>query len=247
MTFGLFCAIIFSASGLTDSLPLSDGGICRVIRDDLNEYTSVLRIESVDSGGAVRWTAEALPVRNDALSGLISESAQGGILFASAFGEGYTDILLQLFSDRGELLNADTVSLVCYDSPQALVVTENGFALAWDSWSEERGIHLAFISSQGRVVDTRFATGTVNPGPVALESIDGWLVLGVSPILAEDDVLFFYSRTGERRRSITPELPDEAQLIESIQHSETGTFSVVWKSLPDEDGNAVISITEHLL
>jgi hypothetical protein len=245
MSFFLIPTIVFAVSGFIHSVPLSDGGICGVIQEELGEYTSVLRIESVDSGGAVRWTAGALPVRNDAVSGLVSESSDGKILFASAFGEGYTDILLQLFNGSGDLLNSDTISLVCYDTPLALVSTSEGFALAWDSWSGERGVHIAFLDGDGTVVRTVFVTGTVNPGPAALAVFHSSVIIGVSPLLAQDEILFCYSEDGERLWADRPVLPEGAELIESIAPSGDGTLSVLWKSLPDADGRTHDTVTEH--
>ena len=245
MACGLICIMIAAVSGSVHSVPLTDGGFCRVIQNEINDCTSVLRIESVDSSGSVRWMADALPVRNDAVSGLVSESSDGKILFTSEFGEGYTDILLQLFSNEGDLLNSDTISLVCYDSPQALISTGVGFVLAWDSWSEERGVHLAFISADGSIDRTEFLTGTVNPGPVAMAELGNTVVVGVSPILSEGEILFFYSENGERLHAETPVLSQHAQLIESLQPTGAGTFSVHWKSLSDSDGNTMETATEH--
>jgi len=132
----------------------------------------------------------------------------------------------------------------CYDSPQALTSTACGFILLWDSWSQQRGIHIALVSWEGIVSKTCFVSYTINPGPVAMDAGEVVLV-GLSPLLADRDVLFCYSPDGDLLWSEAPELPETAQLIEKIELLESGLFTVLWHSLPDSEGGTVSTFTRH--
>lgn len=230
-----------------DDVTLLNGGTCRIVQSEAGEYSSVLQVQYLNRDGDALWSSAALPVRRDAAAGTVIESPRGEILAACAFGEGYTDILLQLFDSTGNLLNADTISLNCYDTPQALAVTGSGFALAWDSWSEERGVHLAFVDHGGTVLSTDFVSETVNPGPVALVSAGSVLVLAVSPLLAQGDILNFYSTAGERIGAEKPILPDAAQLIQSASVVSGDSVETIWETLPDSCGATVETVSRHPL
>lgn len=243
-------AMLFSACLLLASEPavheiaLQSGDICSVVPLDIDGITALLLTKCRASSGELLWSVESPMVRSDAAYGLVCEGASGNVLSVCSYGEGYTDILIQLIDPAGNVIRRDTIAMQCYDSPQALRFTGEGFVLLWDSWSEQRGVHMALIDNNGSVAKTEFVSYTVNPGPVAL-SAGNVIRVGLSPILAQSDVLFCYSPEGELLWSLAPPLPASAELIQEISLKVTGEFSVVWRSLPRSDGETGIVVTEH--
>lgn len=223
----LICSFLCYAD-VVDEIVLQDGSrICIVLEED---GFDLLPVVTGEAPGGSPWRFEAPRVREDAPGGYLCSAGEGCVLAAVAYGTGYTDILLVLLGPDGAVLGSDTIAFTCYDSPYELLATEEGYTLLWDSWSEERGLHLAFIGPECSVDTTLFVAETVNPGPAEMIVFRDHILVAVSPLLAVDRVLFCFSSRGEPEWSVYPLLPQGADFITGLSADSAG-ITMSWRAL----------------
>lgn len=185
---GLLLILTSSVYGkILTSQPVLGEGIYFVSSKQINPIDEILVLGLLSFEGELLWQKETVTVRSDAEGVCLCPAPDNGILSATAFGTGYTDILITKWSSSGEVLNRDTMALECYDAPYQLTSFDEGFLLLWDSWSDERGLHLASIDSSGNIIDTIFAVETMHPAPAALSTTENSFILVASPVVTFDE------------------------------------------------------------
>jgi len=236
------------SGNVIDAVSLPHGDVCLLFSETTETEATTLKLCRYRPLEGVLWSLETPPVRADAAQGVLGLTPEGKIITAVQINEGYTDIFIGTYSQGGELLHADTLTTQCYDEPQTICSTEEGMVLAWDSWSEERGVHLATIDEEGVVTGKHFITPTAHPMNIAMDHNAGLTVVGVSPLAAEDDVLFGINENGSVLWSVGTDcgLPDEASMILDIALEEDGGFQVLWNSGPAGGEVPRYVVTTHL-
>ncbi len=227
-----------------DVLVMPSGEVCVLGSAESTTEISNNELTMLTPSGDVLWQMDTPPVRAGAAGGVLSLTARGNIFCACEEGDGYTDVLMGLYSPSGEVLSTDMISRECYDSPQAVCAVGDGMLLAWDSWSEERGIHLAVISENGTVESTEFIAGTIHPMNIAMDHQGGVTVLGVSPVASEEGVLFGLSQEGSVLWS-SSYCPEDAMVIHDIAVEDSGEFAVLWGTVPVGIGSSSLILTRH--
>lgn len=240
----LFLAAVAVSNPVHDVLLMPSGEICvlRTAESGIENISNELAMFS--SSGQLSWQVEVASVRRDAAGGVLLLTEEGNILCACEEGGGYTDVFIGIYNSSGEILNSDVISRECYDSPECICAVEEGILLVWDSWSEERGIHLAFLGENAAVRNTEFISGTAHPMNTALDHRSGATILGVSPIAAEEEVLFGLSDQGSVLWSSNC-FPEGAMVIHDIEVEESGEFTVLWGDVTvGVDGSSLL-LTSH--
>lgn len=220
--------------GILDVLPVDGEGIYLILGENVSPCETIIRIGLVSPDGILLWQNESVTVRSDAVASVICPAVDGGILSANAFGSGYTDILLTRWSRTGTVLNTDTIAMQCYDAPGGLIQHDGGYILLWDSWSEDRGLHLAELDESGNVLETVFAFETIHPGATTLAGDENLFVVGISPLLAGDNpALIGYSSFGHELWSFHMpwEIQDSTDYIVALSLSDSGEQVALWKTL----------------
>ncbi len=184
--------------------------------------------------GNMLWQNEIATVREDAMAVSICSAQEGGILTATASGSGYTDILVTKWNSAGEALNSDTIAFFCYDTPYQLISFEKDYLLLWDSWSDERGLHLALIDSSGNIVNTSFVIPTMHPAPTVLSATENFFIIALSPIVTMEETSLVkftgfeslvWSQVSQLEYEFNPCYSQDL-IIES-----SGKFVVIWELL----------------
>ena len=225
-------------------LPVSGDGCYIISSSQVFPQSDAISVSLLSEVGELIWKHENATVRDDAGGGVLCPGEDGGVVTAVTFGTGYTDILITKWSSSGEELNSDTISFVCYDSPMNLFQFGEGFVLMWDSWSSQRGLHLALLDENGTVIETVFAVETLHPGPTAFTTEDNSFVLAVSPILAHDNPeLTSYASVHDVVWShFLPEKDhDYADFIVDLSFAPSGELVALWRTMEPES----YYVTEH--
>ncbi len=223
------------ASGaIFEVLPVPGDGVYFLSADSSEFLESEISVGCISESGELLWKEPIGIRRSDAGGGVLCSSLDDGILTAVSCGGGYTDILILKCSNSGEILNRDTIAFVCYDTPSDLFAFNNGYILLWDSWSTERGLHLASIDSSGNVIETVFATGTIQPAASSVSSNSTSFVVAVAPLLMEGNTpLKAYTGIGDNIWSHRLPRTEEgyADFVVDISYLDSGEQVALWSTL----------------
>ncbi len=229
-------------------LPVPGEGCYFISSQNTSGYETVICAGLLSLEGELLWERESGIVRVDATGVSACLCRDGGFLTALAFGIGYTDILITKWNIEGEALSSDTISFLCYDSPQNLFQFKNGFVLMWDSWSSQRGVHLARLDQNGSVIETVFAVETLNPASTALAADDNSFVVAVSPIVACDNpALTAYTAVDTLLWShFLPEKDHNyADFVVDLSYTPSGELVALWETMATGEQPASYCVTEH--
>lgn len=225
-------------------IPVSGDGCYIISSSRMYAESDTIYVSLLSEEGELIWKHENTTVRNDAVGAVLCPGLDGGIVTAVTFGTGYTDILITKWSSSGEELNSDTISFVCYDSPSNLFQFSDGYVFMWDSWSSQRGLHLALFDENGTVIETVFAVETLHPGSTAITVEDNSFVLAVSPILALDNPqLTSYASVNDVVWSdfLTEKDHDYADFVVDVSYAPSGELVALWRTMEPES----YYVTEH--
>ncbi len=229
-------------------LPVSGEGHYLVSSQNISENETAISIGLLSQEGELLWERESVIVRGDAIDASACTCFDEGFLTAIAFGIGYTDILITKWSTTGEVLASDTISFFCYDSPLDLFQFKDGYVLMWDSWSSQRGLHLALLDENATVIETVFAVETLHPGPTALTVDNNSFVLAVSPILAIDSPeLTSYSSVHDVIWSQYLPVRDDdyPDFAYDVSYAPSGELAVLWNTMATGEQSASYCVTVH--
>ena len=226
---------LFSSSMYASVLniyPIPNEGIYYASTQQLAPEEAQLFFGLLSPQGNLVWQKEIATVRSDAAAVSICPVSDGGILTATAYGTGYTDILVSKWSNSGEILNTDTIAYDCYDAPYQLTPFGEDYLLLWDSWSDERGLHLALVNSSGNVTETVFAVETAHPAPTILSSSENSFTVALSPAVTMEatSLVKFYELESIEWSQI-PQLEDDLNpcFARDMIVKDSGEFTVIWE------------------
>ena len=212
--------------------PSPNEGIYLVSSQPLTLQEDMMFLGLLSFDGNILWQEEIATVRSDAAAVSICSAQDGGILTATAYGTGYTNILVTKWNSAGEILNTDTIAYDCYDAPYQLTPFADGYLLLWDSWSDERGLHLASIDSTGDVIETVFAVETMHPAPSALSADENSFIVASSPaVIVEQNSLIKFAGLESIEWSQISQLEDEFDpcFSRDLIIEDSGKFIVLWE------------------
>ncbi len=229
-------------------LPVSGEGCYLISSSRMYHENDLIYVSLLSEDGELIWKHENATVRGDAVDAVLCPGLDGGIVTAVTFGTGYTDILITKWSRSGEELNSDTISFECYDYPRNLFQFSDGYVLVWDSWSSQKGLHLALLDENGTVIETVFAFETLYPGSTSVTVEDNSFVLAVSPILALDNSeLTSYASVHDVLWShFLPEKDDVcADLVVDVSYAPSGELVALWRTMATGEQPASYCVTVH--
>ncbi|MCK5841503.1 MAG: hypothetical protein KAH31_05010 [Candidatus Sabulitectum sp.] len=229
-------------------LPVSGEGHYFVSYQNTSDNETAIGIGLLSPEGELLWERESGTVRGDATDVSACPCFDGGFLTALAFGIGYTDILITKWSTTGEVIASDTISFFCYDSPQNLFQFQDGYVLMWDSWSSQRGVHLARLDQNGSVIETVFAVETLHPAGTALAVEENSFAVAVSPIVAiENPQLTGYGSVDNVLWShFLPEKDHEyGDFVVDLSYAPSGELVALWRTMATGEQPASYCVTEH--
>lgn len=242
------CTSTKAYGNILSVLPVSDDGYYIISSSQVFPQSDAISVSLLSEEGQLIWKHESTTVRGDAVGGVLCPGEDGGVVTAVTFGTGYTDILITKWSTTGEVLASDTISFFCYDSPLDLFQFKDGYVLMWDSWSSQRGLHLALLDENGAVIETIFAVETLHPGGTAMTIEDNSFVLAVSPILAlENPELTCYSSVHDVVWSHLLPVKDHdyADFVVDVSYAPSGELVALWRTMATGEQPAEYCVTKH--